>query len=86
MTILDRTRTEIAASETHPSLGSAGAAEVSPVTATLYRVTFGDDIVGYIDYVEPLWIAYRGTRSDLAVESGQHRSMVLALRELTARA
>jgi hypothetical protein len=66
----------------HPSLGSAGRTVVTPLTATVYQVSRGDRILGFIEAAGTLWVALRGSAYGWAVEVGQFHALGPALREL----
>ncbi|GAB3399039.1 hypothetical protein GCM10027515_04920 [Schumannella luteola] len=66
----------------HPSLGSAGRTVVTPLTATVYQVSRGDRILGFIEAAGVLWVALRGSSYGWAVEVGQFHALGPALREL----
>ncbi len=67
----------------HPVFGHARRATVHPESMTLYRVSLGDAVVGYLEAAGPIWVALAGPLADRAIEVGQHRIFAAALRMLT---
>lgn len=67
----------------HPAFGHARRATVHPESMTLYRVSIGDRVIGYLEAAGPIWVALAGAHADHAVEVGQHRIFAAALRTLT---
>ncbi len=78
-------RTEIPMTMTapeHPSLGTASGAVVSPVTASIFRVTRGDRILGFVEAVGTDWVGFAGPALERSEEIGRYATLSAALQDL----
>ncbi|TPW76957.1 hypothetical protein [Schumannella sp. 10F1B-5-1] len=66
----------------HPSLGAAGDTVVTPISATIYQVSRGDRILGFVEGAGALWVALQGSVYAWSVEVGQFHALGPAMREL----
>jgi hypothetical protein len=67
---------------THPSMGTASKAHVTPITATVFQVSMGDRIVGYVESVDAIWKVRVGSRLAPAAHVHTATSFASALRHL----
>ncbi|MET0303186.1 MAG: hypothetical protein ABW040_03960 [Microbacteriaceae bacterium] len=66
----------------HPSMGTSTKAQVTPITATVFQVSMGDRIVGYVESVDAIWKVRVGSRLAPAAHVHTATSFASALRHL----